>query len=158
MNPVVTLACGGSTADNVSYLVQASTTSLTTPCKYKVCPLNNNICRIRYDFTVSLLFLFLVWKSSCYIFLCFNFQSFVIGAQNAGTAADAAAALVAPDYIGACQIDTFTILTPGAIGPPIICGTNTGYHSKITNQQCSVQTCVTKSGIFNLHFSDNGCS
>ena len=49
----VVLACGGSTSDNSSYLVQASATSLTSPCKYTICPCSTNICRIRLDFTVS---------------------------------------------------------------------------------------------------------
>ena len=50
----VVLGCGGSTSDNSSYLVQASTTSLTSPCKYTICPCSTNICRIRLDFTVSI--------------------------------------------------------------------------------------------------------
>ena len=67
------------------------------------------------------------------------FQSFVIGAQNAGTAnaaVDQTAAVAHKDYIGGCAIDTFTILTPGTQGPPIICGTNTGYHSKYMHDLC----------------------
>ena len=74
-----------------------------------MCPCNNNICRIRYDFT-----------------------TFVIGAQNAGTALaeSATANLIYEDYVGACATDTFTITTPGSQGPPLICGTNTGYHSE----------------------------
>jgi hypothetical protein len=31
---------------------------------------------------------------------------------------------------GHCVTDSFSIAAPGAIGTPIICGTNTGYHSK----------------------------
>jgi hypothetical protein len=29
------------------------TTSLTSPCTYKICPCNTNICRLRLDFVVS---------------------------------------------------------------------------------------------------------
>jgi len=29
------------------------TTSLTSPCTYKICPCNTNICRVRLDFVVS---------------------------------------------------------------------------------------------------------
>ena len=31
---------------------------------------------------------------------------------------------------GDCATDQFSITAPGAIGSPVICGTNTGYHSK----------------------------
>ena len=51
-------SCGGETSDNNSYLVQSSSTSISSPCMYKVCPLNTNICRIRYDFTVGSFFYF----------------------------------------------------------------------------------------------------
>ena len=52
----VSLACGGSTSENNSYIVQSSTTTApATPCKYDVCPCNSDICRIRYDFTTHTL-------------------------------------------------------------------------------------------------------
>ena len=35
--------------------------------------------------------------------------------------------------IGDCITDTLTITAPGAVGPPIICGNNKGYHSKYCN-------------------------
>ena len=31
--------------------------------------------------------------------------------------------------VGSCVTDTFAVNSPGAIGSPIICGINTGYHS-----------------------------
>ena len=52
----VSLACGGSTSNNNSYIVQSTTTTApATPCTYKVCPCNSDICRIRYDFTTHTL-------------------------------------------------------------------------------------------------------
>ena len=48
----VALACGASASENQTYLVQASVTTLTNPCKYTICPCGTNICRIRFDFTV----------------------------------------------------------------------------------------------------------
>ena len=33
---------------------------------------------------------------------------------------------------GDCSTDQFSITSPGAWGSPVICGTNTGQHSKIT--------------------------
>ena len=49
-----TLSCGQSTNDNNTYLMQSDATSANSPCVYKVCPCNNNICRIRYDFMVKI--------------------------------------------------------------------------------------------------------
>jgi hypothetical protein len=49
----VSLACGGSTSDNNTYLVQSgATTGISQSCKFTICKLSSNICRIRYDFTV----------------------------------------------------------------------------------------------------------
>ena len=48
----VALSCGGSASENQTYLIQSSVTSLTSPCKYTVCPSSTDICRIRFDFTV----------------------------------------------------------------------------------------------------------
>ena len=45
-------------------------------------------------------------------------------AQNAAVAAGAGNA------IGDCIEDTFSVSTAGGSGSPVICGTNTGYHSK----------------------------
>merc|ERR1712062_763652 len=52
---VISLSCGGSTSNNNSYIVQSSTTSLTSPCTYTVCPCSTDICRMRYDFTMNTL-------------------------------------------------------------------------------------------------------
>ena len=49
---IVENSCGSTTSENVTYLVQTSSNSISSPCLYKVCPCSNNICRIRYDFTV----------------------------------------------------------------------------------------------------------
>ncbi len=49
----VSLSCGGSSSENCTYLVQASATAVTSPCNYKICPTNSNICRLRFDFLVS---------------------------------------------------------------------------------------------------------
>ena len=51
----MTLACGGSSAENSTYLeLAATTTPPSTNCEYKLCGANANICRIRFDFEVSL--------------------------------------------------------------------------------------------------------
>ena len=47
----VTLACGGTTSDNNTYIVQTTATTVSSPCTHTICPASTNICRIRYDFT-----------------------------------------------------------------------------------------------------------
>ena len=51
---LVVVSCGAQINDNCSYIVQSSfTTGVSNPCTYTICPAGNNICRIRYDFTVN---------------------------------------------------------------------------------------------------------
>ena len=49
----VSLSCGKSSAENCTFLVQSSTSGISSPCIYTICRSNSNICRIRFDFTVS---------------------------------------------------------------------------------------------------------
>lgn len=56
----VTLGCGGTSAENNSYIVQSSTTTSpandpSTSCTYQICPCSKDVCRIRYDFTQNVL-------------------------------------------------------------------------------------------------------
>lgn len=104
---IMTLSCGDTTSDNTTYLVQSSVTSLNSPCSYTVCPCSNDICRIKYDFT-----------------------TFVTNDPTLGTAVDGATTNLNGDAIGGCLTDQFSIASPGNVGSPVICGTNTGYHSE----------------------------
>lgn len=45
-------ACGKSSSENHTYISQTDVTTLTMPCSYEICPINMDICRIRFDFTV----------------------------------------------------------------------------------------------------------
>ena len=51
---IVKLSCNGSSSENYTYLNQAASSSIASPCNYKICPCSKNICRIRYDFSVSM--------------------------------------------------------------------------------------------------------
>ena len=53
----VSQACGSSTRENNVFLTQNSADTANSPCTYRICPCNNNICRIRYDFDVRFYFL-----------------------------------------------------------------------------------------------------
>jgi len=95
---IVSLACGSTSKQNCTYLVQTAVTAPTTnPCTYNICPASSNICRIRLDF-----------------------MTFVIAGPSVNSET------VGNGY-GSCQTDTFTASsTSGAV--PQICGTNTGQH------------------------------
>jgi len=126
---IFALACGGSASENQTYLVQASVTTLTSPCKYTICPAATNICRIRFDFTTMVL------------------AGAVAGTITAaGTAVGPAGILNGP-YIGSCVDDQFSISGGLGRGSPTICGTNTGYHM-IVDADRTGNTCHT--ALFNI--------
>lgn len=103
---VITLECGKTSSDNVTHLVQDTTTSPTTnPCKYTICPMNKNICRIKYDM------------------ITFELASPMRPTLTTDTTTDGGAT-------GDCTRDTFAVSGGGASfkGSPTICGTNTGQH------------------------------
>ena len=64
------------------------------------------------------------------------FQTNVLAPQLLGEARAAADAntadILLDDSIGACQTDTMSISSPGFVGSPVICGTNSGQHSKFS--------------------------
>jgi len=96
-------SCGSSSSDNLTYLIYTGSSSISGPCNYKICPCNTNICRIRYDFT-----------------------KFVIASQE--TATSSTTTRLDGSAAGSCLTDSFSITSPGNMGTPTICGTNTGYH------------------------------
>merc|ERR1712172_9263 len=124
---IFTLACGGSASENQTYLVQASVTTLTSPCKYTICPVATNICRIRFDFTTMVL------------------ANAVTGSTVAATATTASS--LAGPLLGDCIDDQFSISGGTGRGSPTICGTNTGYHM-IVDADPTGNTCHT--ALFNI--------
>ena len=54
----VNLECGAETAENTTFISQAAKTTFNSEdqtCTYKICSMNPNVARIRFDFTVSTL-------------------------------------------------------------------------------------------------------
>ena len=49
----VTLACGGKSNENITYMEMASTDNPNKSCEYELCPANTNVARIRLDFEVN---------------------------------------------------------------------------------------------------------
>jgi len=116
------LACGETSSDNNTYIVQASKTSFTAAersCDYKICPASSDVTRIRFDF-----------------------QTFVLAGPSAATNVKSGVAMNTPDDLragqgatGKCITDTFAIT-----GSPEICGTNTGQHMILDSDG---STCLT---------------
>merc|ERR1711971_1146651 len=126
---VFTLSCGGSASENQTYLVQSSVTTLTSPCKYTICPMGTDICRIRFDFTTMVL------------------AGAVAGSITAAATAVGAAGTMNGPNIGDCVDDQFSISGGLGRGTPTICGTNTGYHM-IVDADSKANTCHT--ALFNI--------
>jgi len=106
---VVTLACGGSSAENATYLeLAATTTPPSTSCEYKLCGANANVCRIRFDFEVFII-------DGPFV------ETFAAGPGIGGTLG------LRGGSIGDCVSDTFSV-AGSQFGSPAICGTNTGQH------------------------------
>jgi len=97
----------GSSSLNNSYIVEtAAAVTAGSSKSYTVCPCDENICRIRFDFT-----------------------GFTLSAPvtNPGTIQAGGTADQGPP-IGDCVEDQFSITSPVSSGSPVICGTNTGQH------------------------------
>merc|ERR1719510_781273 len=124
---IVMLSAGGSTSLNHSYIVQASSSSLTVgPKTYEICPLSTDIRRIRLDFTV-----------------------FTLAPPHTGGGTLTAATWTG-GAVGDCLQDTFVLTSSGGASSPLICGTNTGQHMIVDNdgQGCSVANFNIGGGTF----------
>merc|ERR1711997_67678 len=126
---VFALSCGGSASENQTYLIQSSVTTLTSPCKYTICPGATDICRIRFDFTTMVL------------------AGAVSGTVTAAATAVGAAGTLNGPLIGDCVDDQFSISGGTGRSTPTICGTNTGYHM-IVDADSTGNTCHT--ALFNI--------
>jgi len=99
--------CGETSNQNSTYLLSGTQTTAGSSCSYTLCPINENICRIRYMFTSLVL------------------ANPVVGTAGAksGTNGNNKGAA-----IGGCATDSLKISGGTGNGSPVICGTNTGQH------------------------------
>jgi len=97
---VITLACGGRSAENCTYLTE---TAATDDCTYTICPRDATINRIRLDLTM------------------FQIASPSSPTDSSGDAA--ASTQTSRAAVGHCTVDSFSVT-----GAPTICGTNSGQH------------------------------
>merc|ERR1719419_1736865 len=111
-------SCGaGRIAENCTYFTSNSR-SLGGACSLTVCKCSSDVCQLRLDF-----------------------ETFVMNnpvTATAVTIGPATAAAGSANRIGNCDVDSFSVTTPGAKSPPIICGTNTGQHMYVAaSDQCN---------------------
>ncbi|XP_023347917.1 uncharacterized protein LOC111716666 [Eurytemora carolleeae] len=110
------MSCGSTISQNNTYHVISNFNTVTdpSPCTYTVCPMNNNICKIRLDF-----------------------ETFTISGP-ATTTLNTADVIIGPS-IGDCTTDSFTVTAPGSRSPPTICGLNTGQHMYLdSSSACNI--------------------
>merc|ERR1712242_12466 len=94
--------CGDSSSVNSTYLI-SGTVAASSSCSYEICPVNSNICRIKFQFTKLVL-------------------------ADPGLATAGASTANVGDSIGSCSSDALHITGRAGSGSPVICGTNTGQH------------------------------
>lgn len=105
---LVQKGCGDTSSENCTYF-QSSGTEVGQ-CRLKICPCSDNICQLRLDF-----------------------QNFVINQPKTTATSVAHVSHVAAKKLYdklQCQTDIFSVTAPGNNAPPVICGTNSGEHSK----------------------------
>jgi len=118
---IITVACGGTTAENCTYLQQEASNSprfdsdtLNTQCSYKICPQTSSVNRIKLEL-----------------------RTFTIAPPGVPDPLDGKSANseLANRQIGQCADDTFSVGNA-----PIICGANSGQHMIVDTDGSS---CVT---------------
>merc|ERR1711936_356651 len=132
--------CDSSTSENLTYWTNPTTLSGTS-CGLTVCPVTDDICSLRLDFTG-----FVITGPSSYTVLQVN-RRFGMAAGKvcaAGTTCDAMGSTLATN----CMTDTFHAQGASASSsPPVVCGTLTGSHMYL---EADMDRC----NLLNFSFSD----
>jgi len=124
---IITVACGGTTSENCTYLSQIATTTPTTDsttlnqqCSYQICPLSKTVSRIRLDLT-----------------------AFTIdgpGAPDLDGVAESSAQ--GNGFVGTCGVDTFVVGNS-----PVICGINNDQHMIVDTDGTECVTALFSYGL-----------
>jgi len=113
-------SCGaGSISENCTYFTSSQRTTGST-CTLTVCKTGADVCQLRLDF-----------------------ETFTLTnpATRVATPAATAGGTYTSISYGGCETDFFTVSTPGATAPPLICGENSGQHIYVpASDQCNVLT------------------
>jgi len=121
-------SCGdGSIAENCTYFTSASRTAGSS-CTLTICKQSSDVCQLRLDF-----------------------ETFTLSnpVDDATRTIGEALADDTQGYsrAGACDTDFFSVSTPNAHSPPLICGENTGLHMYIpASDSCNVLSSYFGSG------------
>lgn len=101
---ITMLKSGATTALNQSYIVHSASSATTLESgTYTICPCSEDVCRIRFDFTM------------------FTLAGPFTGDGNVNANQEGWG-------LGDCATDTFSITGANGGGTPVICGENTGQH------------------------------
>ena len=104
----VTLGCGGTSSENCTYFQSGG--QEVGQCRLKICPCSDNICQLRLDFSTFVITGPETTTTTVYVTKCGGKTMF---------------------ELGQCQTDIFSVTAPGNNAPGVICGTNSGEHSKL---------------------------
>lgn len=116
------LGCGGKISENCTYF-QSPTSPSTGACSATICKCSSDICQLRLDFST-----FVITGPNTY-----TLSSLYTG--NGGAVVTEAGMTLSPGT--QCMTDTFSVTGYGS-SPPVICGTNTGYHMYVdANPACN---------------------
>lgn len=112
------ITCDQTSSENITYWTQPSTVAAGT-CGLTICPISDEICQLRIDFTT-----FVITGPSTQTLS----QVRRMHGQPTG-ALDDVNIEMGSNYATNCFLDHFTVhgASPSST-PPTICGTNTGYH------------------------------
>lgn len=100
-------------AENCTYF--QSSGAETGNCVAKICKCDEKVCQLRLDFST-----FVINQPSTDTL---SVSKVLNGEPSAGAG-------IPVTTVGQCITDRFYATSPGNQAPPIICGTNTGEHSK----------------------------
>ena len=114
---LVIMGCGSKKFENVTYF--ESTKGVTGSCNAAICKCSDAVCQIRLDFTS-----FTITGPSSVTTTLNTKQLALNGVNTAGGG-------LASSDLTRCMIDQFSVTSPGSQSSPVICGINTGAHSKI---------------------------
>lgn len=123
--------CGSSSSENTTYWKNPTTVS-SGVCDLTICPVGDDICSIRLDFTT-----FVITGPSTRTTLEVTRRfgqpaGIVIAAANVED--------IGSSHASNCRYDTFQAQgASGSSNPPVICGTNTGQHAyvEMDNDRCN---------------------
>ena len=114
----VTINCGGSSSENITTFQSPGGSSLAGACNAEICKISSDVGQLRLDFTT-----FTISDPEAHVAASLTHVNLNGAASFIGGAAYTSA--------GQCSVDTFSVTSPGSSGTPVICGTNTGEHSKL---------------------------